>query len=310
MTSRQGSEAWLEARRSRVTGTDIGALLGVNPWKSEADVAAEKMGGPGVESTLRMRIGTALEDLIAREYEAYTGQSVRRFHGLKVHPDIPWAAASPDYRVVGRRRVVEAKWTGNRRRYDDGPPQDVEAQVMWQLGCLGWTDADIAVLIGGEEFRVYPFEYDDAVFSGMVDVAKDFRERLAAGGPFAESVDSIRRHYPADDGSEITADAEVEEAVAELHRLRLARGDLEAAIDAVEVAVKARMADASRLVGDGWTITWKVRKGSVITDWQSIAQGLLRLVPEDDREPLISLHTMEKPGTRAFVPRWREDTRD
>ena len=168
----------------------------------------------------------------------------------------------------------------------------------------------MAVLIGGEELRRFPVEYDEAVFSGMVEVAKDFRERLAAGGPFAESVDSIRRHYPADDGSEIVADAEVEEAVAELHRLRLARGDLEAAIDAVEVAVKARMADARRLVGDGWTITWKQRKGSLITDWQSIAQGLLRLVPEDDREPLISLHTMEKPGTRAFVPRWREDTRD
>ena len=79
---KQGTEEWLEARRSRVTGTDIGALLGVNPWKSEADVAAEKMGGPGVESTLRMRIGTALEDLIAREYEAETGYRLRRFPGL------------------------------------------------------------------------------------------------------------------------------------------------------------------------------------------------------------------------------------
>ena len=68
------------------------------------------------------------------------------------------------------------------------------------------------------------------------------------------------------------------------------------------------MADASRLVGDGWTITWKQRKGALITDWQSIAQGLLRLVPEDDREPLISLHTIEKPGARAFVSRMREDT--
>ena len=193
-----------------------------------------------------MRIGTALEDLIAREYEAETGYRLRRFPGLKVHPKIEWAAASPDYHVVGRRMLVETKWTGSRRRFEDGLPQDVEAQVQWQLGCIGWDVADVAVLIGGDELRIFPVAYDDAVFSGMVEVAKDFRERLAAGGPFAESVDSIRRHYPADDGSEIVADAEVEEAVAELHRLRLARGDLEAAIDAVEVAVKSRMADAQQ----------------------------------------------------------------
>ena len=161
---KQGSEAWLEARRSRVTGTDIGALLGVNPWKSEADVAAEKMGGPGVESTLRMRIGTALEDLIAREYEAETGYRLRRFPGLKVHPTIEWAAASPDWHVVGRRVIVETKWTGSRRRFEDGLPQDVEAQVMWQLGCVGWQHADVAVLIGGEELRRFPVEYDEAVF--------------------------------------------------------------------------------------------------------------------------------------------------
>ena len=38
----QGSDEWLEARRQRITATDMGALLGVNPWKCEADVAAEK----------------------------------------------------------------------------------------------------------------------------------------------------------------------------------------------------------------------------------------------------------------------------
>ena len=80
-----------------------------------------------------------------------------------------------------------------RARFADGLPQDVEAQVRWALGCLGWRQADVAVLIGGEELRRYPVEHDEAVFAGMVEVAADFRARLAAGGPFAQSVDSMRR---------------------------------------------------------------------------------------------------------------------
>jgi len=301
----QGSDEWLEARRQRITATDMGALLGVSPWKCEADVAAEKAGERTTESTLRMRIGSVLEPLIASEYEAQTGYTLRRFHGLKVHPTLSWAAASPDYRVMGRRLLVETKWTAGRARFADGLPQDVEAQTRWQLGVLGWQQADVAVLIGGEELRRYPVEHDEAVFAGMVEVAADFRARLAAGGPFAQSVDSLRRRYPADDGTEMVADAELEEAIRELHRLRTGREDVENAIDLVEIAVKSRMAEATKLVGNGWIVTWKTSKDARITDWQSIATGLLTTVPEEQREALISLNTTVRPGVRPFRLQWQ-----
>jgi putative phage-type endonuclease len=305
--ARQGSPEWLEARRAVITSTDLSGLLGVSPWKVEADVAAEKAGERVVESTIRMRIGTALEPLIASEYEAQTGSRLRRFHGLHVHPTIPWAAASPDYRVAGQRLLVETKWTAGRGRYADGLPQDVEAQVRWQLGCLRWKQAEVAVLIGGEELRRYPLEHDEAVFAGMVEVAADFRARLAAGGPFAQSVDSIRARYPADDGSELVADEELEAAVRELHRLRRAREDVEHAAEAIEVALKSRMADAARLVGDGWAITWKQGRDSRLIDWQSIAEGLLRSLPEEQREALVGIHTNVKPGSRPFRLTWKGD---
>lgn len=305
MSVKQGSAAWLAARREHVTATDMAALLGVSPWKCEADVAAEKAGERTTESTLRMRIGSVLEPLIASEYEAQTGYTLRRFHGLKVHPRISWAAASPDYRVMGRRMLVETKWTAGRARFADGLPQDVEAQTRWQLGVLGWDKADVAVLIGGEELRTFPVEHDESVFAGMVEVAADFRARLAAGGPFAQSVDSIRARYPADDGTEIMADAELEEAIRELHRLRNGRVDVENAIDLVEIAVKSRMAEAQKLVGNGWLVTWKQSKDAHITDWQSIARGLLTTLSEEEREALISLNTTVRPGVRPFRLQWQ-----
>jgi putative phage-type endonuclease len=102
---RQGSPEWLAARRSLITATDIAVLMGDSPWKSEADLADEKRGlAPDQEPTLRMRTGLAMEPLIAAEYGRTTGRRLRRFHGLVVHPGIGWAAASPDYRVVGQKR--------------------------------------------------------------------------------------------------------------------------------------------------------------------------------------------------------------
>src|SRR5512144_430185 len=103
----QGTDAWLAARRALVTATDIPVLLGLSPYKCEADLADEKLHGTLVEQTLRMRVGNAVQDLIGEEYSRVTGRRVRRYLGLITHPVIEWAGASPDFRVVGERRLVE-----------------------------------------------------------------------------------------------------------------------------------------------------------------------------------------------------------
>jgi putative phage-type endonuclease len=179
MSIRQGTDDWLAARRSSVSSTDLAAILGLSPYRSEADLADEKRGTMArSESTLPMRVGLALEPLIKDEYERQTGERLRRVRTLQRHPRIPWAVASPDYAVVGRHKLVEAKWTTS-RRWNDGLPQDVESQVVWCLGVMGWRDADVAALIGGRELAVFHVEYDDDTFAGLVDIATDFRHRWA-----------------------------------------------------------------------------------------------------------------------------------
>ena len=298
---RQGTQAWLEARRSLITGTDLPVILGLNGWKVESDLALEKAGEWTQPTTLRMRIGTALEPLIADAYTEQTGRRLVRITDLRIHPRIQWAAASPDRMVRGERRMVELKWTGSSRRFADGLPQDVEAQTRWTLGVLGWPVADVAALVGGEdELRIFEVEHNPAIWDAMVDVAAGFRARLAAGGPFSESRDSLRRRYPFDAGTEIAADADIEEAVGALLALRSRRRDTEAQEESLENAIKMRMADAAVMTGDGWRITWKRSKDSVLVDWESIARGVLQLVPDDQRDALVSLHTSVRPGFRPF----------
>lgn len=298
---RQGSPEWLDYRRTVVTATDIPVLLGLSPYKCEADLSDEKLAGTTVESTLRMRVGSQLQDLIADEYTRLTGRKTRRFRGMLRHPDIEWAAASPDFGVIGEKRLVETKWTGSKGRFADGLPQDVEAQVAWQLGVSGYPVADVAVLVNGDAL-LQPFEVaaNPALFADLVAVAEDFRRRLAAGGPFARDAARIRRDHPADDGTEIEADAEVTEAVLALGTTRAQIASLEALEDNLKAAIQARMADASRLVGSGFTVTWKRTKDREEVDWKSLAQGLLRTIPESEREALVGIHSSVRPGFRPF----------
>lgn len=284
-----------------VTSTDLAVILGLSPYKSEATLAREKLGEvePPIEN-LQMQIGTALEPVVAAEYERLTGTKLRRFHGIVVHPQIEWAAASPDWRRVGARYLVEGKTSQSRRWDGDEVPQDVETQVRWAMGCAGYPVSDVAALLHAREMRIWTVEHDAATFDGLVAIAADFRRRLAEGGPFAEDAASIKVRYPTDDGTEAVADDEVEAAMLELLRLRALKKDTDDACDRIETAVKARMATATRLIGSGWTVTWKRTKDAEQTDWRSLADGLLRQLPETERTALVGTHTTVRTGFRPF----------
>lgn len=297
---KQGSPEWVAARRDLVTSTDLPVLLGLSPYKSEATLAREKLGEvEPTEQTLVMRVGLALEPVIREEYERQKGVTLRRYHGLVTHPTIEWAAASPDWRRQGERYGVEGKYS-TARRWDAGLPQDIEAQVRWMLGVTGLPVADVARLDGRELHISDPIEHDQATFDNLVAIAADFRRRLTTDGPFAEDAASVKAKYPTDDGTEITADAEIEEAVTELLRLRAQRKDVDDACERIETAVKARMGPATRLVGAGWSVSWKQSRDAELTDWKSIADGLLRQLPEDQRLALVSVHTNVRAGMRPF----------
>lgn len=298
---RQQTPEWLEARKSLVTASDLPILLGISPYKCEADLADEKRGiAPPTESNLRMRMGLALEDLIAGEYTRVTGRQTRRFRTLVIHPQLEWAGASPDARALGERRLVQIKWTGSRSRFADGLPQDIEAQVAWELGVTGYPVADVAVLVGGDDVLVFEQPFDADLFDNLVVIAQDFRRRLAEGGPFSRDTSRVRRDHPADDGTEMEADDALIEAAHALSKTRGQIAALEATEEALKAAIQARMGDAAYLVGPDFRATWKKTKDREETDWKSLAAGLLRQLPEPERAALVGIHSSVRPGFRPF----------
>lgn len=292
-----GSAEWLARRHDLITATDIGAILGVDPWRSEGDVARSKTATDETPPSIAMRVGSQLEPLVAELWAEATGRVVERWGELVVHPEIDWAGATPDYRSGGE--IVECKWSGNLRLWADGLPEHVEAQVRWQLGVTGLSVAHVAALVGTDLQR-HVVAHDERIWRDLVAVAADFRRRLAAGGPFRETAASIARAHPADDGTELVADADLDRAVRALLALRDEARRLEGEIEALEASIKTRLGPASVARGDGWTVSWRKRRDSEITDWRAVATELLRPLPAEERAALIGQHTAMKPGARVF----------
>ena len=301
MSIKRDTPEWLAERRKYITSTALPAILGLSPYRGEQDLADEMDGLEEQISPERarfMRIGKAMEPAIRAEEEVEHGIKLRAVNRFIVHPTIPWAATSLDFERVGERCIVEAK-DSESGRWSEGLPQDVEAQVRWQMGCAGYPKAHVAH-IARKRLDCYDVEHDPAIFDGLVELARDFLYRKAAGGPLAQTPATLKRRFPSDNGTEMPADEWAASQVRQLAALREQRKQVESLEEQIESAIKGRMGDTAILRGDGWHVTWKRTKDSEQIDWKSIADGLLRTLPESDRAAIVGLHASVRSGFRPF----------
>lgn len=108
----QRSPEWFEARKSKVTGSMVGAILGVNPWATPDDAMRTMVRSHfGAESEFTGNIAT--EYGVMNEPNAIIDLEITRGYdveevGFIVHPELEWLGASPDG-FIKSDSVVEIK---------------------------------------------------------------------------------------------------------------------------------------------------------------------------------------------------------
>jgi len=168
-----GSPEW-HAARAGVGGSDIGVIFGKSQFKSPYTLWAEKSNLlPDTDSTIPMRLGTALEPAI-REFFAAENKDWLTVHdtGTWQSTQEPWMKANPDGIIVwadGTLGVLEIKHSAN---YVSEIPESWKLQVLWYLDILGLQRGVVCAVIGGRytEFEVV---WDDSI-------AREMRERVRA----------------------------------------------------------------------------------------------------------------------------------
>ena len=192
-------EEWLMHRRNGIGGSDAGALLGLNPYRSAYDVYADKVGiAQSVPDNEAMRQGRDLEAYVAERFELETGKRVRRRNAIIANSDYPFAIANIDREVVGEKAGLECKTTNilTLKRYkNDEYPAEYYCQCVHYMMVTGYKKWYLAVLVYGTDFKIFEIERDENEIAALAEAEKSF---------WNENV--LRRTPPAPSGTQCTDD--------------------------------------------------------------------------------------------------------
>lgn len=305
-------EDWLQMRRTGLGGSDIGAILGLSPYRTPVDVWAEKTGrSPGQDETLQMRFGTYAEEFVAREYCAKTGNDVQRFTSMLRHPSAPvlgnvdrlvipaGAKIASHKQEIRTDRGLECKTANAFAAFnaddwgDEGTdliPASYLVQCATYMALTGCTFWDLAVLFGNQEVRVYNLKRDAELEGEIIARSTEWWDRhIVADVPPAPTCDSdIKRLYPSDNGTAVEANPKSLELIARAIELREQIAALEAELEGDKKAgsigvigsLKAYMGEAQRLVlGADELITWKTAKPAQRFDSKAFQAAYPELYP-------------------------------
>lgn len=179
---------WHELRSKGLGGSDIGTMLGLNPYKTKYQLWLEKTGQvqpEDISDKLHIQIGNELEDLVARIFEQETGLKVQRDNKTHYHPKYPFLLANIDRKIVGERALLECKTTSTfskKQWEDDEVPASYLMQVHHYLNVLDYDYAYIAVIIGNSDFVYKKIERDEELITNYTNMAIDFWNNYVLGG--------------------------------------------------------------------------------------------------------------------------------
>jgi putative phage-type endonuclease len=256
--------AWLEQRRTGIGGSDAAAVMGLSRWRTPLSVWLDKTGhGEAVTESEPMRWGTLLEPVIRQEYASKTGMAVG-LPGLLRHPDHEFIIGTPDG-IADDGRVVEIKTArsgdGWGEPNSDQVPEDYLIQCQHYMMVSGAALADVAVLIGGSDFRVYTIAADTELHAMMIDAEVAFWRRVVDRDPppAISYQDALAMYGRTSKAKLAVADEAVIDALSGLKAARRSRDELEAREEQLKATVMAAMGECDTLVDAGGTVlaTWR-----------------------------------------------------
>lgn len=258
-------EEWLKIRKTGLTGTDIGAITGMNPYSSAFQVYHDKR-SEEVESydNEAMRQGRDLEEYVARRFTEQTGFKVRRANAVYQNEQYPFMLADFDRLIVGKNAGLECKTVSaySADKWSDGRiPLHYQMQVQHYLAVSGYQEWYVAALIMGREFLVRRIARDEELIENLITIEKRFwEEHVLAGvapdpdGSRAYS-DMLVKLYHGNREKEIQLFG-IHEQLQRRNEIEQLVKKLETEKEQIDQTIKLQMQDASYAVAEDYRISW------------------------------------------------------
>ncbi|KEI10544.1 hypothetical protein Z957_02090 [Clostridium sp. K25] len=264
---------WLQERQKGIGGSDVGAILGINKWKTPFEVYLEKT-EPITEVKEQSEAaywGDQFEEVVAKEFERRTGKKVRRDRRHFKHKKYLFMVANIDRRVVGESAVLECKTANQflaKEWKDEEIPASYLVQVQHYLEVTGAEKGYIAVLIGGQKFIWKEVERDEELIRMIINTEKEFWKLVENKTPPALDGSSAAEKWVnekfkiANEGEIVELDSSYKNKLQEYFELKKREKEFKEEINQLENQLKNDIGNAELAHVPGFDISWKQIKSS------------------------------------------------
>jgi putative phage-type endonuclease len=292
-------DEWLEQRRHGIGGSDAAAALGLSPWKTPLSLYLEKTGDARpFRDNESMLWGRVLEPAIRAEYTRRTGIACASGAQL-THPKYPWMRATLDGLSNERQpRVVEIKTARTDRGWGepgtDDVPQTYLLQCVHYMVVTGAQLADIALLVGGQDFRIYTVQRNAALADLVVEGEHEFWQHVQRREPpEAKTLAEINMRYRQSQSRQVELSPDAAHACAQLAAIRAEILERETEAEQCEALIKSELLEADAGIVDGVVAcTWRTAKPSQVFDKDNF---------KSEFPDLWKQYQTERAGSRRFL---------
>jgi len=282
-----------------IGGTDIAAVLGLSPYRTALEVWTRlvRCVEHNLDDGLHLRFGRHAESFVAGEYERATGLMTHTHDGPLFHPEHRFMFGHVDRLVTkpgagtafeGGRvltdRLLECKTASAYSRHEwgdegtDRVPRAYLLQCAWYLSITGCQIADLAVLLGNNDFRVYRIERDTELEGLLQSHARRFwlDHVLPMVPPRPVTAGDAALLFPREvDGASVEASPELLQTL-ERYRDLMAQGSaLGSECERLRAEILAYMGDAGALTFGGQTLaTWRSARPATRIDSHALRAAL------------------------------------
>lgn len=295
-TKNMSHDDWLAERRNSIGGSDAGAILGMNLFRTPYSVWAEKTGRlPEQEDNEAMRQGRDLEQYVADRFSEVSGWKTERYNYLLRDPvRAPHLHANIDRRIVGRggKSGLECKTasTLNTKKFVNGQfPESYYAQCVSYLAVTGWRRWYLAALVFSKGLYIYqittiendivPEWCESSVYVSQSEIealtsyVSDWWDKYISNDvpPPVDGLEStteaIKQVYP----QEVEDTVEIfgrDDIISDYFCLSDQKKEIEAKIEFIKQQIQSDMRESSEAVCREAKISWRTQERSTF-DWKA-----------------------------------------
>jgi putative phage-type endonuclease len=268
-------------RSQGIGGSDTGAVVGMNRWKSPFQLWLEKTGQvepEDISNKENVYWGTKLEPLIAQRFCEVTGKKLHR-QGMMANVNYPWMLVNVDRLVVGENAGLECKTTNtfSAKEWDaDNLPDSYYWQCQHYMMATGMSKWYIAVLIGGQDFRHKEIPRCQPDIDFLYEAEKEFWEVNVQQNimPPVDGSDScaaaIREKFKGGRPDPVVLPEESIQLLELIDNFKAEKKNLDANLKESENKLCLLLGDNEIGYAGERKVTWKVQNGRVTVDGKKL----------------------------------------